>query len=393
MNSVQFSNLNKSLKKAFAGVSKDMSKLRKRDQVLKDELVKLVDKVGKKVTKDEFYRIIRKIDDDMKETVHRDQLKGAEERIRAMAHEIIEVPQKKVDKINKRLDQEKEETSEAFNKSKEDKKALEKQINDKIKDIKDEFARTENLKKEVKDVMNIKKSLLNLDERYAGKAKMDTAFEEIDEIYDLVEELENNALRKDDPESVKKDLQKTPGKFETRIKDAEDAEDELHRKTKDIYDAEKNIEQIRKDVSVMQNRMKLLDNTAQIDKVQVELMKEINKFDTRLVRQNETMKELNNKLNDIIKLVNKESSVPVRKFSEKRIVGNVQEESEDIKTRVKKLDKKQSSKYQGITNENTESTKPQETISQKPKKEKKGVLNKVVDWFTEEVEEDESENK
>ena len=143
----------------------------------------------------------------------------------------------------------------------------------------------------------------------------------------------------------------------------------------------------------MQNRMKLLDNTAQIDKVQVELMKEINKFDTRLVRQNETMKELNNKLNDIIKLVNKESSVPVRKFSEKRIVGNVQEESEDIKTRVKKLDKKQSSKYQGITNENTESTKPQETISQKPKKEKKGVLNKVVDWFTEEVEEDESENK
>lgn len=371
MNNPQRNNFNASLKNAFQAVAKDVSKLRKRDQTLKNQLLTLTEKLQKTVTRDEFFRIVRKFDEDLKETIDRDQLRSTEEQLKLAIKDMLELPERNIKKLAKEMDeiqdkskkQEKSLNEELKTMSKETSdsiKDIKKESSNKLKEIKNEFTKTENLKREVREVSSLKKALLNLDDKYAPKKKMENAFDEIDEIYDLVEQIEKKALFEQDLELYKKEVQKRLKKFNERIKDAEDLEEELVRKTKDIYTVEKHVDDVRKEQAVLNNRLKLLDNTTQIDNVQLGLLKEINKLETKVSSQREIIKELNIKINDVIKTMNKESSVNIRRTTKK-----IETDTDRVvrKQKIKKLEKK---------------------VPQK----QRTFWMKVVDWFTEEVEEE-----
>jgi uncharacterized coiled-coil protein SlyX len=367
----QQSNLNTSLKQAFQAVANDIGKLRRRDQALKEQLSILNDKLQNVVSRDEFFRIVRKFDDDLKEMIDRDYLRGVEDQLKMTMRDMLELPERDIKKITHELDevqtrQKKHEKSlaeqlKAMSKeSSQSLKDMQKDASSRIKEIKNEFAKTENLKREVREVSSLKKALLTIDDTYASKKKLETAFDEIDEIYDLVEQIEKKALFDKDLDSYKKEVQRRLKKFDERIKDAEDLEEELVRKTKDIYTVEKHVDDVRKEQAVLANRMKLLDASKQIDSVHLTLLKEINKLDTKIASQREIMKELNMKLNDVIKTMNKQQPVPLRKTTKK-----VEKDTDRVirKQQIQKLEKRS------------------------PEKKQQTFWMKVVDWFTEEIDE------
>ena len=420
MNSVQLENLDKSLRKAFSSVARDVERLKGRDNIIREEVAKLADKLDGQVSKDDFYKIVQRIDETLKDSISSEDIKSIEDRILKSTQKIVETPTKKISSIEK-----------DFKNLDDENKLFKKEIDEEIKSINEEFANTENLKKEVKEVSKIKKSLLNLDERYAQNKKLDTCFEEIDEIYDLVEGFEKRFTSYENLEKFKKEISEKLNKFEKRIRDAEDVENELIKKTKDIYSLEKNVEQLRKQQNVMEDNISNIDNKNEIEKLSISidkdfskrdlkinaqkeliqelknqskrfeksvfdaenkflntkseisevnlaLLKEISKLETRLARESEQRREMSDKLNDLIKLVNKESEIKTRKLSTKA-ANYYEDESRELKNKINKLEKK-ISKNKSI--ETTNSSIEQKTM-----------WMKIVDWFTEDVDDSTTNNE
>lgn len=394
MNKAQFSSLNKSLKKSFSGVSNDITKLNKKNYLLNEELLKLHEKSNLKIAKDEFYRIIKKIDEDMKEFVHQDLIKSTEARIKQRAEELIEIPNNNIYKLDKKLDDVKKEIKKA-----------DKENSTLVKEIRADFSKTENLKREVREVSKLKKSLLNQDNKYALKSKVDNCFEEIDEVYDLIEELEAKTINSVELEKFKKELTSKIKKFEGRIADAEDIEAELTKKIKDIYSVDKKVEVVKKEITNLKRQIKTVDNSAKIEKVNIELLKEVSTLDTRIIKQNEVIKNLNNKLNDVITLFNKQSTeqgsgFKLRKMYESKLTEEDEKVSKNIKSKVKRAEASKSSssktpqaktvKSKPVPAKKLAKTKTDDSIL--PEGEpKKSIWIKVLDWFTEEVDEEEDE--
>ncbi len=382
MTTTQFTNLDRSLKQAFSAVSKDVNRLRKRDNLLREEIAKLSDHLSAYVSEDEFSKNIQRLDEAIRPLASGEDLALKAGQLKAEIEQEREIRQNDIvqitDKITSLLKKQKD---------------TEKDINSRIDSIRSEFKKTENLKHEVKEVREMKKALLNLDSMYASKKKLETSFEEIDEIYDLLEQLDKRSVKEDELNKFKKDVLSKVSKFDARIRDAEDAEDALARKVKDIYDVEKHVDAMDKtlmktdsrvaeleqlprrlaalerDAASIRGQMKKLDNSSQIEKTNLDLMREISKLDTRLTGQQESIKDINTKLNDVIKLFNKMSEVSVRKQPSPR---SEKQESSRVQRKTQRLEREGSGKQQ-----------PEQA------EEKKGLWTKILDWFTEEIDEEE----
>ena len=417
----QIENLDKSLRKAFSSVARDVERLRGRDNVIREELNKLADQLGNQVARDEFFKIVRRIDDDLKKSITPEELEALEDKMLKSIQKIAESPAKKVDKIQSE-----------FKNLEENNKNFRKEIDEEFKVINDEFASTQDLKKEVKEVSKIKKSLLNLDERYAQNKKLDTCFDEIDEIYDIIENIESAFIKEKELDKFKKEITDKLQKFDKRVKVAEEIEEELVKKTKSLYDISKDIEglkakqketketiskldntkqieeldtSLRKDLGKLDLRLngqketirelnksitkldkndtsmqdKIFENKTYISEVNLSILKEINKLDNKIIRQGEKTKEINDKLNDIIKIINKDNEIKLKKSSLSS-KNYYEDESKELKGKIKKLESQVSKQKKS-----TDKTKSQPEV----KSSGKTVWMKVVDWFTEEVDDEE----
>ncbi len=416
----QIENLDKSLRKAFSAVARDVERLRGRDNIIREELVKLSDQLGNQVARDEFFKIIRRIDDELKKSITPEELEALEDKMLKSIQKIADSPMKKADKVQSE-----------FKLLKEENNSFRKEIDEEFKIINDEFASTQDLKKEVKEVSKIKKSLLNLDDRYAQTKKLDVCFDEIDEIYDVIENLESSFIKNKELEKFKKEISNKLQKFDRRVKAAEDIEEELVKKTKSLYDISKDIDKLKQKHKEAEYEISKLDKTKQIEdlktslkkdldkldlrltgqkeatrdsnktisrleknqnslqeksieskthisEVNLALLKEINRLENKITKQSDKTKEINDKLNDIIKIINKDKEVKMKKssFGPKNYY---EDESKELRKKITTLESQVS--------KNKKSTKASSKETE-VKNSGKTVWMKVVDWFTEEVDDE-----
>ncbi len=391
MNKGQLANLNASLKKAFSAVSSDISKLNKKNSKLHEELDTISRKVSSRITNDEFYKLIKHLEDELSEKVDRDLLKSSEEQIKLRAEEIISIPNKNIKIIESSI-----ETLKANIKTTDKKKEQE------LKKLQQEIKKSEQLKQEVKEVRNLKKYLLNLDKKFATKKKIETCFEEIDEVYDLIEELDTKSLRQTSLDSFKKEVNNKLKKFEKRVDDVEEIEEELHKKTKDIYSYEKKIESFKKEMIFLKQRIKVLENTPQIDykpqieKTNVSLLHEINKIDLKIINQNTYIKDIMQKMNELVKIVNNEigQTIPIKKMYESKL-SEEEHQTKKIKAKIKRIEKKYNIEDLDVPTPNKNKRTSRNELPEMPLGEpkKKSIWSRIADWFTEEIDEDEEDDE
>ena len=348
--------LNKSLKQAFSDVARDMIKLKDRDERLREEISKIARELNYKIDQSEIDNLSKKITKSLENVATKNELKKSETEIKAIIEKAISIPDSRATKI---------ENSVATMDN--DLNQMEADVEQRLKEIKNEFSRVEVLEKGIKEIDTVKKSINEVDKKFADIKTVQNNQHDIEEIYQILDAMESTFVNKDEIERVRKDVQKRLKRFEEKIKDTEDTEEELARKTKDIYEIERNVQITRKEMIELRHTMKSLDNTEDIQKSERLTKKEIDRIDARLDRHTDSIRGLHNKINSLIKVIENSSKFPAVEISSLE------------KIRKEPISKKKTAKV-------SKSYQDEEDFL--PRKKNKSLWIKIADWFTEEVEEE-----
>ncbi|MFP4117348.1 MAG: hypothetical protein ACLFTR_00330 [Candidatus Woesearchaeota archaeon] len=394
--------LNRSLKQAFSDVARDMNKLRDRDEKLRNEIAKIAKELNQKIEHGDLDALADRLDKSMQNVATKNELKKSETEIRSVIEKATSIPDSRAKKI--------EDSVKSMD---DDLNQLESDIETRLKELKSKISEIDELKKELKEMDGLKKSLEDMKKQFATTKSVENNQHDIEEIYQIMDAMESSFANKDEIERVRKDVQKRLKRFEEKIKDTEDTEEELARKTKDIYDIEKGVDNVKKDLTEVKAGMKHLDNSDEIDKTNKALMKEIGKIDSRITRQSDSIRRVNNKLNSLIKAIEKNTKFPGMKTSSlekirKKPISKSNEKSydeplsdktpsiwskivdwftEEVEEEPSQKESK-TSKASEKTNDNHEPKKQEKKGEEKPEK-KKSFWKRTVDWLTEEIDEKE----
>ncbi len=369
MSTERISDLNKSLKSAFSSVAKDINRLRKRDNVLKEQLQEMKKKLESSAQKDQVETVSRRIEEGLKDVAYKDDVKATETRIRSIVDEALSIPDGRAKNLEESIRSVEEEID-----------TVEAGLKKNIKALKQELSKSEKVKKELKELDQLKKKVSSMEEKYPSKKSVDEIRNEMDEIYQLVETLEQTNASKDDMQKFSSKVTSKLKKFEEKLKDIEDTEEELTRKTKDIYEMEKSLDETRKEMDSLSDSIKKIKNSKAVDDVKSSLSKEISKLDVRMTRQNESIRGINDKMNDIIKALNKEKEISIKQNIDKNLYEDAQE----------KLEKKRPGRpKKGSSRESASKPEKSKESPSGPSEDKKSLWKRMVDWLTEEVDEEE----
>jgi hypothetical protein len=370
MNKNNFSNLHSSLKSSFQAVGDDVKKLRKRDVILKQEIDEIKKHIPSITTRDEFFNYVKKVDEQIEKAVDVDLLTKTHNELSTSISDTKKELNNDIIGIKDRLTTYENDFKETIEHAKNE-------FSSKVDELKSELKKTENLKKEVKEVRNFKKELSELEKTYAKKKLVDDCFDEQDEIYELIENLEERMLRKKDVENFQKIVEDKLMKFNDQMKEVEDVSEKLNKKLKEIYEYEISLNKISETVDKVVSKLEKVSNDDKIK--ELHLMHNDSK---------QAMKSFEVKLNEVIDWTNNENEKAISKlvgstyYAEESNVEDL--EVEKIKTPqivltqpkspTKKVDFKVTKDSSYKTDESSEN---------------KSFFRKIIDWFFEEVDDDE----
>ncbi|MFP4111612.1 MAG: hypothetical protein ACLFUO_01295 [Candidatus Woesearchaeota archaeon] len=377
MNTRQFANLHSTLKSSFGAVRDDITKLKKRDGTLKQELAEIRRNIANSVTRDEFFTYVKNLDEQIERSVDVATLNKTEAKIVQDFNTNFSSLNEDVTGLKDRFDTYHNE----FNSRVE---SLEKDFSKQLDDIRSEMKKTEDLKKEVKEVKSFKKQVSDLEKTFAKKKSLDEAFQEQDEIYDLIEELENRVLKKKDIESYQKLVDDKLKKFRDQMNEVEIVAENLNRKLKDLDDYERDIRKLGDSFSKISMQMDKLDPSDKVASIGIQLKE-----------NRSVLNAFEKKLNEVVDITNEANESQVERMVSDEFYkeGDIEEldyeEPEPVKSDsiVLKSTQRRSSDKEEIRPLSDLLVRDEEP------KERKGFFARIMNWFFEEVPEDEDEEK
>ena len=390
MNKKQITNLHSTLKSSFKAVSDDITKLKKRDSALRTEIDDLKKIAPNTVSRDEFFEYIKKVDDQMNRAIDIDSLTKTEETLSRSISDVTKKFDSDVSELSSNVQSNKDEIVKRMD-------SMEKEFKKMFESIKSDMKKTEDLKKEVKEVRSFKKQVEDLERTFAKKKELDECFSEQDEIYDLIEDLESKILKKKDVEAFQKLVDDKLMKFKSQVNDVETVSEKLNAKMKDLDDYDRNIS------SLNDFSEKMTEKVAKIDKAEA-----IARLALKLKENAEVMKSFETKLNELVEIINKERDYEVEKMVESSYYEDSEIEDiepEKIEVPKIKLPEPKPLKIKPAPKIIIPETK-KEVVKSKPteikidldkakveefgeESKKKGLFGKIVDFFFEEVPESE----
>lgn len=359
MNKKQFANFHATLKTSFQAVKDDISKLKRRDNSLREDIEEIKKLLPTTLNRDEFFEYVRKMDDQMSKAIDLDTLTKTQDKLSQDIHT-----------SNSELNADLKELRTVHEKQHKDVMA-------KIEDIKSEMRKTEDLKREVREVRGFKKQVQDLEKTFAKKKLVDECFEEQDEIYDLIEELETRIIKKKDIEAYQKLVDDKLRKFRDQMNDSELVAEKLNKKLGDISDSERELRKLSDTLEKVSSRVDKIDKA-----------EEIRNLNTKFKEQNKIMQTFEKKLNELVDVTNAERESAIARLAETPLY--TKEELEEPK--VEKIKKPEvrvpepvifRAKKEAIAKETPKIEEPEEG------EERRGFFGRIVDWFFEEVPEEE----
>jgi hypothetical protein len=376
MNKKQMSSLHSSLKESFKAVKDDITKLKKRDVVLKDEISETKKHIPNLVTRDDFFGYVKKIDEQMEKAVGVESLKKAEEKLSQEISLLRTGFNSDLTGLKDRMD-----TSDS--KFSADLDSMKKDFNAKIEDLKSELKKTDDLKKEVREVRSFKKQVADLEKTYAKKKQLDECFEEQDEIYDLIEELEEKVLKKKDVEAYQKLVDDKLRKYRDQMDEVERIADKFNLKLKEIDDSERQIKLLTETMEKVSSNVQKIDKSDKIKSL------ELNVKDGK-----NAIRAFEKKVNEVISIVNEDREQEISKMTADSFYQEAEVEEIEATEKIEfpKADVKvPEPKIFKAKKETVKETLVVPEVSEDSEEERKGFFGRIVDWFFEEVPEDEED--